>query len=300
MIFYIIIILTMYFLVQNKYKTINWLLFFTLILLILITIISRAVNKWSYNDDKYTIYSKIINPFKLNSHEYNSKFEYNKDIKFPFIIKPIICSGSNKGVQLIKNKKELDEFNKNRCIYEKYMVQEFYPTKYEVGILYEKIPYISDGKIVSIVLKHKEGGNWSPLKCENQKNKGVNCSIRNDLITEDLSRAIKKIADKIPGFNMGRFDIGFNDIDEFKKGEKFKCFELNGVMGYDLRFSTKDFGIQEIGLIFRWIFVRILTGSINLLTANALYTDIIKSYYSSAINYQRCQDFEKIFESCTA
>jgi len=153
---------------------------------------------------------------------------------------------------------------------------------------------------VSIVLKVKEGDNWSPLRCGNQIKEGVNCSNRNDLITEDLSRTIKKIADNISGFYMGRFDIGFNDINEFKKGKNFKCFELNGIMGFDLRFSGKDFGIEELGLYLRWLFVRIFTGSINLLSGNALYTDIIKSYYSSTINTCICQDSEHLFESCTA
>jgi hypothetical protein len=71
-------------------------------------------------------------------------------------------------------------------------------------------------------------------------------------------------------------------------------------MGYDLRVPKKNFGIEELRLCCRWFFVRVLTGSINLLLGNALYYDIIKSYYSSINNYYKCQDYEKLFESCTA
>ena len=89
--------------------------------------------------------------------------------------------------------------------------------------------------------------------------------------------------------------------DYFKKGKNFKCFELNGVMGYDLRITNnKKFEIEEFKLSLRWILVRMLTGSINLLTCNALYYDIIKSYYPSLINFRKCKDYEKLFESCTA
>jgi hypothetical protein len=193
-------------------KNIIWFLYLILFFITL-TIISKAVNKWSYHDNKCTIYSKIIDPYKLNSYEYNENIVNYNDINYPFIIKPIICSGANNGVQLIKNKKEFDKFNKTKSINEKYMIQEFYPTNYEVGLLYEKIPYITNGNIVSIVLKNKQSKHWEPLACENIKIPGVNCSTRNDLITEDLAKVIKKIADNIPGFYMGRFDIGFTPLD---------------------------------------------------------------------------------------
>lgn len=272
-----------------------------LIFILLLTILSRAVNRWSYHDNKYTIYSKIIDPYKLNSYEYDEK-TVNNSIKYPFIIKPIICSGKNKGVQIIKNKNELIEFNKNKSKNEKFMVQEFFPSKYEVGLLYEKIPYITNGKIVSIVLKIRENKNWIPLQCSNIiTNEGVNCYSKKEFITEELTKSIQKIANNIPGFYMGRFDIGFNDINEFKKGKNFKCFELNGVMGYDLRISNnKKFEIEELKLSLRWLLIRILVGSINLLTGNALYSDIIESYFPSLINLCKCQDYEKVFESCTA
>jgi hypothetical protein len=269
---------------------------------ILITFITRAVNKWSYHENKYTIYKKIIDPYKLNSYEYDDKI-VNNSIKYPFIIKPIICSGTNKGVQIIKNHNELIKFNKNKYKNEKYMVQEFYPSKYEVGLLYEKIPHITNGKIVSIILKiNKNSNNWKPLQCDSiLVDRGTQCSNKMDLITEELTKSIQKIASKIPGFYMGRFDIGFNNIDDFKKGKNFKCFELNGVMGYDLRITNnKKFEIEEFKLALRWILVRLLTGSINLLTGNALYYDIIKSYYPSLINFRKCKDYEKLFESCTA
>jgi hypothetical protein len=269
-----------------------------LLLLLIITFLGKSVNTWNYEVNKFTINSYIPDEFKLKSSIYN---EQNiKKFKFPFIIKPIICAGTNRGVILINNQKELANFKSNINQTEKYMIQEFYLSNYEVGVLYEKIPYFNEGRIASIVMKEKNVNEWKPLNCDNVKSSGVACFNKKDLITKELEDVIKKISNGIPGFNMGRYDIGFNDISDFKNGKNFKIFELNGVMGFDLLFSLKDFKTNEFYLLARWILVRILTGLINIITGRASIINIINSYNTSYIDYQNCKDWEKWFEPSPA
>jgi hypothetical protein len=92
---------------------------------------------------------------------------------------------------------------------------------------------------------------------------------RDDLITEELSCIINNMSKNIPNFNAGRYDIGFNDIDEFKKG-KFKVFELNGNTGADLRCNVVNYNINKDNInnlyyLMRFIIVRIYYGFISLI-----------------------------------
>ncbi|MFM7990491.1 MAG: hypothetical protein ACKPKO_65350, partial [Candidatus Fonsibacter sp.] len=82
--------------------------------------------------------------------------------------------------------------------------------KYEVGLLYEKIPYKKNGEIISIVLKNKSNQTWKPLKCRNiNNNETTECINLNYLKTDKLIAVINNISKNIPGFYAGRYDIGF-------------------------------------------------------------------------------------------
>jgi hypothetical protein len=49
------------------------------------------------------------------------------------------------------------------------------------------------------------------------------------LLTPQLEQAIVRPLDHFGGFYMGRFDIRFNDAEEFKVGRGWSIVELNGV-----------------------------------------------------------------------
>jgi hypothetical protein len=46
--------------------------------------------------------------------------------------------------------------------------------------------------------------------------------------TEALAARFDRIADCIPGFHFGRFDVRFADFDAFRKGRGFTIVEFNG------------------------------------------------------------------------
>lgn len=50
------------------------------------------------------------------------------------------------------------------------------------------------------------------------------------LLTPALERAIDEIALRIEGFHFGRFDIRYENVEEFKRGERLAIIELNGVL----------------------------------------------------------------------
>jgi hypothetical protein len=49
------------------------------------------------------------------------------------------------------------------------------------------------------------------------------------LLTPDLERAIDRIARRFDGFDFGRFDIWYSDVEAFKAGRDLAVVELNGV-----------------------------------------------------------------------
>jgi hypothetical protein len=53
----------------------------------------------------------------------------------------------------------------------------------------------------------------------------------NKYITAKMCDAFDNIADGMPGFCFGRFDVRFPDIDELQKGGEFHVLEINGAGG---------------------------------------------------------------------
>ena len=228
-----------------------------------------VANPWTLNMDKYNVYKHIDknNSLKTMLYDYEELININE---FPIIIKPNMYSGHGTDVYKIDNKIELENVLKKIKNNQQYIVQEFYDSKYEVGLLYEKNPLSDNGKIISIVLKQKYNSEWEPLSCDNIIYKKNVCFLMNkdDLITKELSYTINNISKNIPKFNVGRYDIGFNSIDEFKKGN-FKIFELNGNAGADLRCNFTSYKIKDniinIFYLLRFFIVRIYYGFINLI-----------------------------------
>lgn len=48
------------------------------------------------------------------------------------------------------------------------------------------------------------------------------------LVTEAMTEAFNRVADGIPEFHFGRFDVRFRDIEALRRGEDFTILELNG------------------------------------------------------------------------
>jgi hypothetical protein len=279
------------------------LLLFSLIYF-LTSILFFCVNIWDKNTNKFTLNSYFPQKNKLKTQLFD--IHNLPDMSYPYIIKPTICSGTSKNVSLIHNDKDLYNFIIKYNPNEKYIVQEFYKSKNEIGVLYEKIPYINNGNIISIVSKKNDTNDWKPLKCGNIKNgENVQCEdLTNSLDYSKFSDIIKNISSGIPGFNAGRYDIGFENVHDLNNGN-FKIYELNGVMGYDLRSNmTANESISALFLklyyFFRWASIRYLIGFINIFSLKISPFYVFDKYPTSISNCIQCSDWEHLFQPSPA
>jgi len=278
----------------------------TLILVIIIfyfvtSILFFSVNIWDKTVTKFTINKYFQEKNKLKTYLLDIK--NLPTLKFPYIIKPIICSGTSRNVALINNDKDLNNYINNIDKDEIYIIQQFYKSKYEIGVLYEKIPYLNDGNIISIVAKKNNTHQWKPLKCGNVKNDETTIcdNITKKFENSKFSNIIREISSKIPGFNAGRYDIGFENIDDLNNG-KFYIYELNGVMGFDLRSNlTVNDNISEIikktYYSLRWLSTRYLIGLLNLISLKISPFNILNIYPNSIKNCIKCSDLEHLFQA---
>lgn len=222
--------------------------------------------------NKLKILNFIPNEYKPYGELYNNKKIY----KFPFILKPLNCSGDSKGVQIIKNKKMMNDYL-NKVDVKNIMYQELSPYKQECTILYERSPLEDKGKIVNIY-ERKYDGEILPH--------GVILPAERIDKTLELEKVIDMISRKIPDFFCGRYDIRFDNIDDLKKGKKFHIVEANGSLGYDIKAEQglSDnmlymFWPQNIFVVYGWAFRRIRYGLENVLLFNNLgYESMIQGY----------------------
>ncbi len=277
----------------------------TLILVIIIfyfvtSVLFFSVNIWDKTVTKFTINKYFPEKNRLKTYLLDIKNLPN--LKFPYIIKPIICSGASRNVASINNDKDLNNYINNIKKDEIYIIQQLYKSKYEIGVLYEKIPYLNDGNIISIVMKKNNTEKWKPLKCGNIKNNETTIcdNITKKFENSKFSNIIREISSKIPGFNAGRYDIGFENIDDLNNG-KFYIYESNGVMGYDLRSNMTvndniSEKIQKTYYALRWLGTRYLIGLLNLISLKISPFHILKIYPNSIKNYIKCSDWEHLFQ----
>lgn len=248
----------------------------------IIWILFLNVNPYEYKTNKYSILSYIPLKYRPEMNMLNNT-DINK-INYPVIFKPVRCSKGGKNVTLIMNKNDATNYILNNNISE-IMFQTFVPYKNEIGILYEK-------NVKSMVIKNSKNSNIM-TSCYGD----VTCEDVSYLITPELNTKMKEISNKIPNFNVGRYDIKYKDLSSLLKGEDFYVLEVNGVMGFDLRKSNLQyFGITSIYYIERWFFYRQLQGFINIITFNG-YDPIklLKMMLISIYNTLNCMDWEKIF-----
>lgn len=268
------------------------------------TILFFSVNRWNSDVTKYTLNQYFPTENRLNTYLLDTRNIHN--VQFPCVIKPTICSGTNKRVSLINSRDELNRYLSDIAPDDDtYIIQEFYKANYEIGVLYEKIPFLNEGDIVSVVLK-KSDSHWKPLKCGNIMNtENVECiDMTNNLRNTKFADVIRKISSQIHGFNAGRYDIGFENIEDLEKG-RFKIYELNGVMGYDLRANLHGGEnmydtIKKYYYMFRWVVVRCFIGLINVVTLQISPLDFLRNYKNSIHNYVKCSDWEYLFSSSPA
>jgi len=200
-------------------------------------------------------------------------------ITLPFILKPDVGQRGN-GVRLIKSWRDaLDYLGEVEA---PVVLQRYASGRHEAGIFYFRFPGKGRGQIFSITEKifptitgdgvrtieeliranpraaliartylrrfaHRRSeilSEGEALKLVETGNHAQGCIFRDGghLRTDALERVIDNISRKVPGFYIGRYDIRYENEEDFKQGRNFKIVELNGASSeatniYDARNS---------------------------------------------------------------
>jgi energy-coupling factor transporter transmembrane protein EcfT len=211
----------------------------------------------------------------------------NQHFKYPIIIKPTICSGLSKNITIINNQVELNNYlnknsNKNLFMVQNYLQDE----NVDIKVMWEKLPWNKEGKITEVD--------------ERERRDKINEQIMDlsediyishlKLTNKHINNIFSNISEKIPGFNIGRYDIRAKNIHKFINGD-FKIIELNGTFG-----MTMSGGIDEIPNVIKWYFTRLVIGIYNIITLKA-YSPINLLYvmFKGYNNTISCEDWEKLY-----
>ena len=191
-----------------------------------------------------------------------------RGLRYPVVVKPDIgCNGT--GVRLALDRAELAAYLADFPAGPAVMVQRFAASPGEAGIFYVRAPGEAVGRVTSLTLKHapsvtgdgrstirdliladtrmgrvpelylprlgerqhdtlKRGENFQPVFVGNHC-KGSVFHDGREHITPALTRRIQAIADAIPEFHFGRFDVRYDSLAALRRGEAFTIIEINGV-----------------------------------------------------------------------
>lgn len=202
--------------------------------------------------------------FPLNDLKHSSMQAMRAN--FPIIIKPTVCSGQRKNVTIVKSQQALNEYFKETQCTDNYMVQNYlsdHEYNIEIGVLWEKLPWEKEGKIIEINHQPKLKKNKSEQseQSEQDKQDEMNEKIKtfNHVINDDLNNLFNDISKNIKGFNAGRYDILIKSLKDFQNGD-FKILEVNGIWGAQAT-------MHETPLIYvNWFLKRFVIGLGNIVT----------------------------------
>ena len=197
----------------------------------------------------------------------------------PFILKPDVGQRGN-GVRLIRSWRDALDYLEE--VETPVLLQRYASGRHEAGVFYFRLPGEAHGKIFSITEKifptiTGDGTHTieeliradsraaliartylrrfsdrrseilsvgEVLKLVETGNHAQGCIFRDGahLRTDALERVVDNISRKLPGFYIGRYDVRYENEEEFKAGRNFQIVELNGASSeatsiYDARNS---------------------------------------------------------------
>lgn len=189
------------------------------------------------------------------------------NLAFPLVAKPDIgCRGA--GVRLLRSQEDMRAYVDAYPCDETIIFQQLVDVEGEAGIFYYRFPNQSKGKIFSITLKyfpyvygdgkstleeliaadpragrlqhiyrerHRErletipaAGQPVRLAFAGSHSRGAIFRDGTQYATAKMIQSFDAIADAVPGFHFGRFDIRFDSLEAVQNGGSFKIIELNG------------------------------------------------------------------------
>ncbi len=226
-----------------------------------------------------------LDPFLNGAHELmlqSDQFMKDHGLAFPMILKPDIGQRGS-GVVSIPDRDRL--FTHLRSLKFTAILQEFCPYVEELGVNYVRYPNETQGKITGItrkrfpvvlgdgkktlaalILSDTRARYLAPLYFKKHADRlaeviasgefyvlariGNHCqgAIFEDgagLLNSSLEKKMDQIAQKIPGFFMGRFDVRFESESALRRGERMKVIEINGAAGEATHIYDRKTGLFE-------------------------------------------------------
>lgn len=242
-------------------------------------IVFLNVNPYPLNvDNKFAVMESFPEQYRPST-QFMLADIYFKEFDYPIIIKPTICSGGGVGISIINDKEELDDFMKNVTDFSYFMVQKYLEDHpIEIGVLYEKYPWETEGRILEIAEKTNNDkirffvSLYLKKHTQFVKNKKVLAIFR------DLIKCV-------PNANAVRFDIRLKHIEDLEKGD-FKIVEMNGTMGMPY---YKEFDIN-------WYLRRLAIGAANIFTLQGYSPlSLPVAMYKSFMSMHTCDDYENLW-----
>lgn len=203
-------------------------------------------------------------------------------LEFPLVGKPNIgCRGA--GVKLLENEQELEayiaDFPSGGCI----QFQQLSEWDAEAGVFYVRHPDRAGGEITSLTLKYtpyvvgdgslslaelvaadpragellhlykeRHADQWhNIIPCDQPYRlvfsashcRGAVFRDAEELIASDLTQALDKIFEDIPGFYYGRLDVKFQDTENLSLGKNFAIIEINGASSESINIWDRKVGL---------------------------------------------------------
>ena len=205
-------------------------------------------------------------------------------LDFPIVGKPDIgCRGA--GVKLLPDSRSLDSYLKQFPPGAAVLLQKLSDFEPEAGVFYVRDPKTETGGITSLTLKYtpyvvgdgvrtlaelvasdpRAGGltrlyeernarHWGEVIPEGRPHRLVfsasHCrgAVFRDgghLITRQLTGALDRIFDDIPGFYYGRLDLKFRDVDSLRAGRDLQIVEINGASSESIHIWDRKTGFFD-------------------------------------------------------
>jgi hypothetical protein len=218
-------------------------------------------------------------------------------IDFPVVAKPDLgCRGV--GVKVVRDEAALVSYLQSFPAGADFLLQKLIAYEGEAGIFYCRLPGQSKGKLVSITLKyfpfvtgdgkrtlrqlilddpragqlphlylhrHAQRLDTIPTAGENIRlafagshSRGAIFRNGTHLVTPEMEARFEEIAQRLPNFFFGRFDIRFEDFEAVRQGKGFVILEANGAGAESTHIWDRDTSLidawKDLMRQYRWLF----------------------------------------------
>lgn len=227
-------------------------------------VMSQATARASSWIAPYTVFTRSNEPHSAGTEtERAIRAMAETGLGFPLVAKPDRGHHGH-GVSVIQDSAELGRYIEAFPPGETIILQKLVPFEGEAGVFYVRIPGEQHGRIFSLNLSEPahvtgdgvstlgmlvsamrsrdihlaalgERADWVPDEGEKvllafARSLRLGAVLKDgcSLVTPALTKRFDEIADGIPGFFFGRFEVRFRQLDEFQRGEGFQIVEING------------------------------------------------------------------------